>query len=97
MHQVSIRLLQCFTDVCLRNQSVGVCALSAKLGGVSTMGLELLSSVWVPAPTLIMGITALGAGGLALALPETLNTRYYCILTRYYDMRLFDCDYGMMS
>ena len=60
---------------CLRNQSVGVCALAAKLGGVSTMGLELLSSVWAPAPTLIMGITALVAGGLALALPETLNTR----------------------
>ena len=54
---------------------MGVCALTAKLGGVTTMGLELLSSLWAPAPTLVMGVTALGAGGLALGLPETLNTR----------------------
>lgn len=62
-------------SIYFRNQSVGVCALTAKLGGVTTMGLELLSSVWAPAPTLIMGVTALGAGGLALGLPETLHTR----------------------
>ena len=59
----------------VRNQSVGVCALTAKLGGVATMGLEVLSTLWAPAPTLVMGVTASVAGGLALALPETLNTR----------------------
>lgn len=54
---------------------MGLCALTAKLGGVTTMGLELLSTLWTPAPTLVMGVTASLAGGLALGLPETLNTR----------------------
>ena len=54
---------------------MGLCALSAKLGGVSTMGLEVLTPLWAPAPVLVMGVTAGVAGALALGLPETLNTR----------------------
>ena len=67
--------LHFFKNPHLRNQSVGVCALSAKLGGASTMALELLSVVWAPAPVLVMGLTAGLAGTLALLLPETLDTR----------------------
>ena len=71
----------------VRNQSVGLCALTAKLGGVTTMGLEVLASLWAPAPTLVMGVTASLAGGLALGLPETLNTR--CVTWgTYYDTQL---------
>ena len=55
--------------------SVGACALTAKMGGITTMLLELLTQFWPPAPVLIMGICATFAGILAATLPETLNTQ----------------------
>ena len=76
MHEVTLPFVSFYIiHDNVRNQSVGLCALTAKLGGVTTMGLELLASLWAPAPTLVMGVTASLAGGLALGLPETLNTR----------------------
>ena len=55
--------------------SVGACALTAKMGGITTMLPELLTQFWPPAPVLIMGICATFAGILAATLPETLNTQ----------------------
>ena len=50
---------------------MGVCALTGKLGGFITMLLELLAVYWVPAPVLVMGVTATIAGVTAAGLPET--------------------------
>lgn len=60
---------------CIRNQSVGFCAFMAKIGGVTTMLLELLKAYWLPAPVLIMGVCASIAGGLALCFPETAGEK----------------------
>lgn len=60
---------------CIRNQSVGFCAFTAKIGGVTTMLLELLKEYWLPAPVLIMGVCASIAGGLALLFPETAGEK----------------------
>ena len=58
---------------CTRNQAVGLCALMAKLGGVTTMVLDLLKVYWLPAPVFIMGVVATTAGLLATTFPETLG------------------------
>jgi len=60
---------------CIRNQSVGFCAFMAKIGGVTTMMLDLLKVYWLPAPVFIMGVCASVAGGLALLLPETAGEK----------------------
>ena len=60
---------------CTRNQSVGVCALTAKIGGITTMLLDLLTIYWAPAPVLVMGLCATLAGVAAVRLPETLNSQ----------------------
>ena len=54
---------------------MGLCALMAKLGGVTTMLLDLLKVYWVPAPVLIMGIFATLAGLAAANFPETAGLR----------------------
>ena len=60
---------------CTRNQSVGLCALMAKLGGITTMLLDLLKVYWQPAPVLTMGIFASLAGLAAANFPETSGLR----------------------
>eukprot|EP00092_Neocalanus_flemingeri_P000308 GFUD01000330.1.p1 GENE.GFUD01000330.1~~GFUD01000330.1.p1 ORF type:complete len:587 (-),score=99.35 GFUD01000330.1:144-1904(-) len=60
---------------CIRNQSVGFCAFTAKIGGVTTMLLDLLKVYWLPAPVFIMGISATLGGMLALGLPETAGEK----------------------
>ena len=50
---------------------MGACCLAGKAGGFITMLLELLSVYWVPAPVLVMGVTATLAGITAAGLPET--------------------------
>ena len=66
---------------CTRNQSVGLCALMAKLGGITTMLLELLKVYWQPAPVLTMGIFASLAGLAAANFPETSGHRSTNITT----------------
>ena len=60
---------------CTRNQAVGLCALMAKVGGVTTMVLDLLKVYWEPAPVLTMGIFATLAGLAAANFPETAGLR----------------------
>ena len=54
---------------------MGLCALMAKLGGVTTMLLDLLKVYWQPAPVLTMGIFATLAGMAAANFPETAGVR----------------------
>ena len=58
-----------------RNQAVGLCALMAKIGGITTMLLDLLKLYWLPAPVFTMGIFTTLAGLLALNFPETTGSR----------------------
>ena len=60
---------------CTRNQAVGLCALMAKMGGITTMLLDLLKVYWQPAPVLTMGIFATLAGLAAANFPETAGLR----------------------
>ena len=46
-----------------------------KLGGIITMLLDLLKDFWLPAPVMIMGISATFAGVLALEFPETAGEK----------------------
>ena len=46
-----------------------------KLGVVTTMLLDLLKDFWLPAPVMIMGISATFAGILALGFPETAGEK----------------------
>eukprot|EP00731_Ephydatia_muelleri_P027780 Em0019g653a len=58
----------------VRNLGVGVCSLSARIGGIAAP-LILLTDKWgAPVPMLVMGTMALVAGSLSSLLPETLNT-----------------------
>jgi len=59
----------------IRNQAVGVCSLVARIGGITSLLLDLLKVYWVPAPVFIMGCVATTAGALALFFPETLGER----------------------
>ena len=54
---------------------MGLCALMAKMGGITTMLLDLLKVYWIPAPVLTMGIFATMAGLLAAKFPETTGRR----------------------
>lgn len=57
----------------VRNIGVGVCSLSARIGGIAAP-LLLLSDNWgASVPMLIMGTMAVTAGLVSVALPETLN------------------------
>ena len=60
---------------CIRNRAVGFCALMGRLGGITTMMLDLLKDVWLPAPVMIMGVSATLAGIFALAFPETAGEK----------------------
>ena len=67
---------------CTRNQSVGLCALMAKMGGITTMLLDLLAVYWTPAPVLVMGILATTAGVMANNLPESSGLRWRILSSR---------------
>ena len=60
---------------CLRNRVCGFCALMGRLGGITTIMLDLLKDVWVPAPVMIMGVSATMAGACAFAFPETAGEK----------------------
>ena len=57
----------------IRNQAVGTCSLVARIGGITSLLLNLLKEFWLPAPVFIMGIVATVAGALAIFFPETLG------------------------
>ena len=60
---------------CLRNRVCGFCALMGRLGGITTIMLDLLKDYWVPAPVMIMGVSATMAGVCAFAFPETAGKK----------------------
>merc|ERR550539_2027929 len=59
----------------IRNQAVGTCSLVARIGGITSLLLDLLKVYWLPAPVFIMGVVATIAGFLAVFFPETLGRR----------------------
>lgn len=59
----------------IRNQAVGLCSLSARIGAVAAILLKNLNVYWAPAPVVIMGVIATVAGCLGFILPETLGSK----------------------
>ena len=59
----------------IRNQAVGTCSLVARIGGITSLLLDLLKVYWLPAPVFIMGVVATTAGALAVFFPETLGEK----------------------
>ena len=59
----------------IRNQAVGTCSLVARIGGITSLLLDLLKVYWLPAPVFIMGVVATCAGVLAVFFPETLGRK----------------------
>ena len=59
----------------IRNQAVGTCSLVARIGGITSLLLDLLKVYWLPAPVFIMGVVATIAGALAVFFPETLGQK----------------------
>merc|ERR1719322_309551 len=59
----------------IRNSAIGSCSSIARVGAILALVLQLLSAYYLPAPMLIMGVTALIAGCLALYFPETVGNR----------------------
>lgn len=59
----------------IRNTAVGSCSCIARIGAILAIVLQLLSSYYLPAPMLIMGIVSLVAGILALFFPETVGSK----------------------
>jgi len=59
----------------IRNQAVGTCSLVARIGGITSLLLDLLKVYWLPAPVFIMGVVATIAGALAVFFPETLGEK----------------------
>ena len=57
----------------VRNQAVGTCSLVARIGGITSLLLDLTKVYWLPAPVFIMGVVATSAGFLAIFFPETLG------------------------
>jgi hypothetical protein len=47
----------------------------AKIGGITSLLLDLLKVYWLPAPVFIMGVAATTAGAQAVFFPETLGEK----------------------
>ena len=54
---------------------MGTCSLVARIGGITSLLLDLLKVYWLPAPVFIMGVVATVAGALAIFFPETLGEK----------------------
>ena len=54
---------------------MGTCSLVARIGGITSLLLDLLKVYWLPAPVFIMGVVATTAGALAVFFPETLGEK----------------------
>ena len=59
----------------IRNTAIGSCSCIARVGGILALLVQLLSVYYLPAPMLILGVTALVAGVLALFFPETVGNK----------------------
>jgi OCT family organic cation transporter-like MFS transporter 16 len=57
----------------VRNSAVGLCSMSARMGGMLTPQITLLDSLDKSIPTLVFGGVAIFAAFMGLFLPETLN------------------------
>ncbi|XP_070558286.1 organic cation transporter protein-like [Ptychodera flava] len=57
----------------VRNAGMGVSSLSARIGSIISPFVVLLDVYWGPLPFIVMGVTSVIAGLLALLLPETRN------------------------
>ncbi|XP_077990548.1 organic cation transporter protein-like [Glandiceps talaboti] len=58
---------------CVRNAGMGLSSTFARVGSIISPFIMLLIDVWHPLPYLIMALTSIAAGLLALFLPETLK------------------------
>ena len=67
--------LQRCSPTTIRNQAVGTCSLVARIGGITSLLLDLLKVYWLPAPVFIMGVVAIIAGAVAVFIPETLGQK----------------------
>ncbi len=54
-----------------RSSAIGFCSMTARVGTVLSMLVELLGSLWGPAPMVALGTATAAAGILAAAFPET--------------------------
>ena len=71
----SITLNSAVSPLSLSLQAVGFCSLVARIGGITSLLLDLLKIYWLPAPVFIMGVVATCAGVLAIFFPETLGEK----------------------
>jgi MFS family permease len=74
----------------IRNQAVGTCSLVARIGGITSLLLDLLKVYWLPAPVFIMGVVATIAGALAVFFPETLGQKLPDTMEEALRFRFFD-------
>ncbi len=54
-----------------RNSAIGFCSMTARLGTILSMLVDLLGLLWGPAPMVTLGAVSTVAGILAFAFPET--------------------------
>ncbi|XP_030850525.1 organic cation transporter protein [Strongylocentrotus purpuratus] len=59
----------------VRSAGVGLCSMCARVAGILSPYVLLLSDYWEPLPVLIFGILSITAGILILFLPETLGAQ----------------------
>ena len=71
---------------------MGTCSLVARIGGITSLLLDLLKVYWLPAPVFIMGVVTTVAGALAIFFPETLGEKLPETIeeaVRYVERKLF--------
>ncbi|XP_070558288.1 organic cation transporter protein-like [Ptychodera flava] len=59
----------------VRNTCMGLSSMSARVGSIISPYVMLLDVYWGPLPFIVMGVTSVVAGLLALLLPETRNRK----------------------
>ncbi|XP_070558189.1 organic cation transporter protein-like [Ptychodera flava] len=59
----------------VRNAGMGMSSMSARVGSIISPYVMLLDVIWAPMPFVVMGVTSMISGLLALLLPETKNKK----------------------
>ncbi|XP_070557230.1 organic cation transporter protein-like [Ptychodera flava] len=59
----------------VRNTGMGMSSMSASVGSIISPYVMLLDVIWAPMPFVVMGVTSMISGLLALLLPETKNKK----------------------
>jgi hypothetical protein len=54
-----------------RSSAVGICSMFSRVGGVASLLVGLLATIWPPFPLVVMGSACVSAGLVAFWLPET--------------------------